>query len=80
VTRPITRDPDTKLLLRRVLLVPTAFEPLNTQVDYSDWRDVNGVKVPFTSVQTRPNAILTQALHEDRVQRSGGRKSIHKAG
>jgi hypothetical protein len=53
-------DPDSKLLLRRVLLVPTPLGPLNTQSDYSDWREVSGVKVPFVVTQTRPNAILTQ--------------------
>jgi hypothetical protein len=53
-------DPDSKLLVRRVLLVPTPFGPLNTQIDYSDWREVNGVKVPFTETQTRPNAIITE--------------------
>jgi len=55
-------DAYTKLLLRRVLLQPTPFGPLNTQMDYSDWREVNGVKVPYVVVQTRPGGIVTQKV------------------
>jgi hypothetical protein len=49
-------------LLRRVLLVPTPFGPLNTQLDYADWHEVNGVKIAFTITQTRPGGITTQKL------------------
>jgi photosynthetic reaction center cytochrome c subunit len=40
-------DRQTGLLIRRVILTPTGFGNLLEQVDYSDYRDTSGVKVPF---------------------------------
>lgn len=40
-------DVETGLLLRRVTLTNTMLGPLNVQWDFSDYRDVNGLKLPF---------------------------------
>jgi hypothetical protein len=41
-------DVETGLLLRRVNVTNTMLGPLNVQWDFSDYRDVNGLKLPFT--------------------------------
>jgi photosynthetic reaction center cytochrome c subunit len=41
-------DVETGLLLRRVNVTNTMLGPLNVQWDFSDYRDVNGIKLPFT--------------------------------
>ena len=46
-------DRQSGLLLRRTIVQRTLFGPLPSQWDYSDYRDVNGVKVPFTIVRGR---------------------------
>jgi hypothetical protein len=43
------------LLVRLVRWTETAAGPVPVQIDYSDYRDVNGVKVPFAWVQTWTN-------------------------
>ena len=43
------------LLKRLVRWTETAAGPVPVQIDYSDYRDVNGVKVPFAWVQTWTN-------------------------
>ena len=40
-------DVDSGLLLRRVNVTNTMLGPLNVQWDFSDYRDVNGLKLPF---------------------------------
>jgi photosynthetic reaction center cytochrome c subunit len=40
-------DVETGLLLRRVNVTNTMLGPLNVQWDFSDYRNVNGVKLPF---------------------------------
>jgi hypothetical protein len=40
-------DVESGLLLRRVNLTNTMLGPLNVQWDFSDYRDVSGVKLPF---------------------------------
>ncbi|HVZ21311.1 MAG TPA: photosynthetic reaction center cytochrome c subunit family protein [Vicinamibacterales bacterium] len=40
-------DPETGLLKRLVRYGPSPAGHVLTQIDYEDWRDVNGVKVPF---------------------------------
>src|SRR5262245_7074007 len=40
-------DPDTGLLRRMVRYGPSPVGRVPTQVDYTDYRDVNGIKVPF---------------------------------
>ena len=45
-------DSESGLLVRQVRFVDTAVGVIPTQVDYSDYRDVAGVKVPFKRVIT----------------------------
>jgi hypothetical protein len=40
-------DMATGLLTRQVRFADTAVGPSPTQVDYADYRDVNGIKIPF---------------------------------
>jgi zinc protease len=47
-TRRLYFDVETNLLLRDVTVIETIVVPLQNQVDYEDYRDVNGVKLPFT--------------------------------
>lgn len=57
-------DADSGLLVREVRYRPTAVGLIPTQVDYSDYRDVSGVKEPFHWVMTwtdgKSTADLTQ--------------------
>lgn len=48
------------LLLRRTILTRTAFGNLLEQIDYGDYRDVSGVKVPFQVRHTTWNEVLTE--------------------
>ncbi|MDQ1592688.1 MAG: photosynthetic reaction center cytochrome c subunit [Pyrinomonadaceae bacterium] len=41
-------DAETGLLLRQTTLTPTVLVPVPQQIDYEDYRDVGGVKLPFT--------------------------------
>jgi outer membrane lipoprotein-sorting protein len=45
-------DSESGLLVRQVRFVDTAVGVIPTQIDYSDYRDVAGVKVPFKRVVT----------------------------
>lgn len=45
-------DADSGLLVREVRYRPTAVGPIPTQIDYSDYREVSGVKEPFHWVMT----------------------------
>ena len=40
-------DVESGLLLRRVNVTNTILGPLNVQWDFSDYRDINGIKLPF---------------------------------
>ena len=40
-------DVESRLLLRRVNVTNTMLGPLNVQWDFSDYRDVRGIKLPF---------------------------------
>jgi photosynthetic reaction center cytochrome c subunit len=52
-------DPQSSLLLRLVRYTETPLGRLPTQVDYSDYRDADGVKVPFRWVLARPGNRFT---------------------
>jgi hypothetical protein len=41
-------DSETGLLLRELVITKTMLAPLPEQVDFGDYRDVDGVKFPFT--------------------------------
>jgi len=57
-------DGDTGLLLRVLRLVDTAVGRVPTQVDYSDYREVAGVKIPFKWITTWTNGQSTIELKE----------------
>jgi hypothetical protein len=53
-------DTQTGLLLRRITTTDTMLAPLPEQVDFEDYRDVSGVKLPFT-IRTSGLAAFTTA-------------------
>jgi hypothetical protein len=57
-------DAQSGLLVRRVTLLRTPLGPIQQQVDFSDYRDVDGVKIPFLVRAARPDAIQTRKLTE----------------
>ncbi len=64
VTEQLQFDRQTGLLLRRSIATGTPFGPLPEQIDYSDYRDVNGVKVPFGVRYVTWNAVTNEKLSE----------------
>jgi outer membrane lipoprotein-sorting protein len=57
-------DKETGLLVRLVRFVETALGRLPTQIDYADYRDADGVKVPFRWSIARPNGRFTIQLEQ----------------
>ena len=57
-------DSKTGLLVRQVRYVDTAVGVIPTHIDYSDYRDVSGVKVPFKRVVTWTDGRSTIELSE----------------
>ena len=57
-------DSQSGLLVRQVRYVDTAVGVIPTRIDYSDYRDVAGVKVPFRRVVTWTDGRSTIALSE----------------
>jgi cytochrome c553 len=55
---------DTGLLVRRSFQRRTPFGALVEQVDYSDYHDVSGVKVPFSVVYTSWNQVTTEKISD----------------
>jgi photosynthetic reaction center cytochrome c subunit len=60
-------DAESGLLLRTLRFVDTAVGRVPTQNDYSDYRDVSGVKMPFKWVTTWTNGQATTELSELQV-------------
>jgi hypothetical protein len=60
-------DEETGLLVRLVRWVDTASGPVPVQIDYSDFRDVNGVKMPFHWLKTWTNGQSDIKLKEIRA-------------
>jgi hypothetical protein len=60
-------DQETGLLVRLVRWVDTASGPVPVQIDYSDYRDVNGVKMPFHWLKTWTNGQSDIKLKEIRA-------------
>jgi photosynthetic reaction center cytochrome c subunit len=52
-------DEQSGLLLRLVRFGETALGRLPTQVDYADYREINGVKIPYRWTLARPNGRFT---------------------
>jgi outer membrane lipoprotein-sorting protein len=57
-------DQQTGLLTRVVTLTPTKVGPVPAQIDYSDYREVAGVKMPFEWRQTWTDGQSTYTLTE----------------
>ena len=57
-------DEQTGLLVRLVRYGDTALGLLPTQIDYADYRDADGVKVPYRWTLARPNGRFTIQLTE----------------
>jgi outer membrane lipoprotein-sorting protein len=55
-------DKESGLLLRRVSAQRTLFGPLAESTDYSDYKDVQGVKVPFTLKRTTSETTFTRKI------------------
>jgi len=55
------------LLKRRTIQTPTPYGALVEQVDYSDYRDVDGVKLPFQVKYTSWSAVTTQKVTDAKV-------------
>lgn len=65
--KPMTRlyfDANSGLLLRQVRYADTPVGRMPTQIDYADYREVNGVKMPFRWTLSRPNGRFTIQIAE----------------
>jgi hypothetical protein len=60
-------DVDSGLLLRRTTLRRTALGPLPNTLDLDDYRDVNGVKMPFKVTISNPDSLQTIQVSEMKV-------------
>lgn len=68
VTEQLSFDRQTGLLLRRtVTTTGVRIMALPEQIDYSDYRDVNGVKVPFTVRHATWNAVTTEKFTDVKI-------------
>jgi len=57
-------DDQSKLLVRIVRYTPSPLGTVPTQIDYSDYRDADGVKVPFRWTVAQPDGIATTRLEQ----------------
>ncbi|MGI9035206.1 MAG: c-type cytochrome [Pyrinomonadaceae bacterium] len=57
-------DADTGLLVRRVASTPTVLGNFQYQVDYTDYKDFDGVKLPTTIRYAMPNISWTRKITE----------------
>jgi hypothetical protein len=57
-------DQSSGLLLRQVRYTDTPVGRNPTQIDYADYREVDGVKVPFRWTLARPNGRFTIQITE----------------
>jgi hypothetical protein len=57
-------DSQSGLLVRRVTVLRTALGGIPQQYDYSDYREVNGVKIPFIAKVSTPENIQTRTITE----------------
>ncbi|MDP9322825.1 MAG: hypothetical protein M3P13_04260, partial [Acidobacteriota bacterium] len=71
VTEELAFDRESGLLLRRTITSGTAggfgIMALGEQIDYSDYRDVSGVKVPFALRHSTWNAVTTEKLSDVKI-------------
>ena len=57
-------DVDTGLLVRRDLTRPAAKGPVRAEVYFSDWRELDGVKIPFKMTHSMPTIKFVTTLEE----------------
>ena len=57
-------DRESGLLVRLLRFAPSKVGRLPTQIDYADYRDVDGVKVPFRWTVSRPGNRFTIQVEE----------------
>jgi len=55
-------DKQSGLLLRRASVQRTLFGPLGDSTEYSDYKEVQGVKVAFTTRRSTPETVVTRKL------------------
>jgi hypothetical protein len=67
VTDQLQFERQSGLLKRRTVQTPTPYGALVEQVDYSDYRDVDGVKLPFQVKYTSWNALTTQKIGDAKI-------------
>ena len=71
VTEELAFDRESGLLLRRTITSGTAggfgIMALGEQIDYSDYRDVSGVKEPFALRHSTWNAVTTEKLSDVKI-------------
>ena len=81
--RPPRRSPvlrkESGLLVRQVRFADTPVGRNPTQIDYADYRESDGVKVPFRWTLSRPNGRFTIQLSEVKAQRPHRRREIRQA-
>jgi photosynthetic reaction center cytochrome c subunit len=67
VTESLYFDLESGLLLRRVVLTKTAYGNLAEQVDYSDYKEAGGIKIPFTVRHATWNQVTTEKFVDGKV-------------
>lgn len=67
VTETLSFDMDSGLLLRRLVLTKTAYGSLAEQIDYSDYKDASGIKIPFTIRHATWNQVTTEKFVDAKV-------------
>jgi hypothetical protein len=68
ITEQLSFDRASGLLLRRVITTTGArLMNLPEQIDYSDYRDVSGLKVPFTVRHATWNAVTTEKFSDVKI-------------
>ena len=72
-------DPQSGLLVRQVRYASTAAGALPTQVDYSDYREVGGVKMPFRVMTTWADGRTLTRAHRNSAERADRRREIRPA-
>jgi photosynthetic reaction center cytochrome c subunit len=60
-------DANTGLLMRMVRYTENPLGRMPVQIDYADYRDVDGAKTPFRWTLSRPNGRFTIQLTEEKV-------------
>jgi hypothetical protein len=67
VTESLYFDTDSGLLLRRLVQTKTAYGNLAEQVDYSDYKEASGIKIPFQIRYATFNQVTTEKFTDAKV-------------